>query len=585
MFILTPIFTIISCTIWLLIRKKASLSIDEQDYKYKNLILIYFLIYVSSIFVYYTRSNLYERPIIYIFLICIMVSIIFLQIISLSSKYSSIILIEIIFLAINIVWCQLFMYPELLGFDPWVHRKFTLDIINSNFIPINFVYSKLPIFHLLVAETSLITNLDYKYATMASISFSTIVGSVLFIYLISKFLLKNEKVACLSALLLIIGNYFIYMSFWSIPNGFAIIFILISFYLILKLKTKFHIKSTSLSMIFMGIVVLTHTIAASFMCILLFVFRFAYSLAEKFYNKLSTVPYSFYYPILFLVLMLTWWTYVSGHIGKLSQLLSTSFSIDNFNYDPQNIDLSLLTLYSPTVHISELVFNYIGMLLFFALSFVGFFYMISKKYGDHLTFSYSFAAISPLVISFLSLVLSRSILEHRWMYFSQIMLSILFAVTIILIYNSFNKKRFISVCLSIFLFLITFNLILTPSSSCDNHIFNPNTTYRYSLMTSEHQAIQTVMQIWDGSVDVDTLYQSEQPANSRILIYDKHLLDKNFTSTQQDLLLSRQDIKHKTFLIFTIISILDYDLDHLLEQQNYSKMYDCGTVTGFRYVI
>lgn len=575
MFALTPILTIVSCIIWLLIRNKASLFINEGKAKSSNLILLYILVYLVNIFIYLTRPNLYERPLVHIILISFMSSIIFLQIIKLSDKYSNVILVEIIFLILNISWSQLFMYPNLVGFDPWVHKKFIFEIMSSHYIPQNFVYSKLPVFHVFIAETSFLTNLTYHHAVMASISFSIIVCSIFFTYLISKFLFNSVQIACLSALLLGIGNYFIYMVYCPIPNGFSIVFILVSFYAILKLKLKF------LSMVFMGMVIITHTIAAAFMCILLYVFRLALSLTNSIYDKFHKNPYSFYYTFLFLVLMLSWWTYASGHIGKLTQMLITSFSIDNFNYNPTDINQSILTLYSPTVQNSEVFFNYIGMLLFFTLSFIGFFYAISKKYGNHMTFSYSIAAISPLAISFFSLILGRNILEHRWMYFSQVMLSVLFAVAIILIYNSIKNKKYATIGLFIFIFLLSFNLILTPSSSCDNHIFNPNTTYRYALMSSEFEAINTTMQKWNGTISVDNLYRAEQLESPRIDSYDRQLLYKNFTDINDHLLLVRNELQSKTIMIYTIISVLDYDLNQVLEQQNFTKMYDCGTVNGF----
>ncbi|MGZ7068841.1 MAG: hypothetical protein ACXVHT_11090, partial [Methanobacterium sp.] len=57
---------------------------------------------------------------------------------------------------------QIFLFPSIIGMDPWWHQKFTLYIMESFHLPdIGYPYEKIPIFHLSIINTSLLTGLNY----------------------------------------------------------------------------------------------------------------------------------------------------------------------------------------------------------------------------------------------------------------------------------------------------------------------------------------------------------------------------------------------------------------------------------------
>jgi len=85
--------------------------------------------------------------------------------------------------------------------------------------------------------------------------------------------------------------------------------------------------------------------------------------------------------------------------------------------------------YAAVVPLGEQLFNNLGMFLFFAFSFIGVFYMISRR-GSSSSFTMAWVGVAPLAIGFFSLISGHSVIEHRWWYFAQILLAIPLAVAV-----------------------------------------------------------------------------------------------------------------------------------------------------------
>ena len=193
-----------------------------------------------------------------------------------AGRHAGLILIQILLLGVSIAWSQLLIFPSLLGVDPWYHSALTNRIINEGFIPEGYSYSKLPLFHLTIAATSLIASLPYKLANMVSVSLGQIICNAVFVFLIADYLFKNHRVGLLAALMVVIANHHIRMTYWSIPNAFAVVFIPIVIYLALS-TTKSNPRDINtlfmsiIMVLLMVVIILTHAIAAVCMAILLFV--------------------------------------------------------------------------------------------------------------------------------------------------------------------------------------------------------------------------------------------------------------------------------------------------------------------------
>ena len=578
-YVLTAILTLISCIIWLLIRDRASLKLDSSSQPNSIILVlsfIFFFLLAFSILSVHFRPDLYERPLIYFILTSSMAGIVGLEIMFFKETQKYLILSQIVIIGLSVSWSQLLIFPSLLGVDPWWHQMFTTKIMETHYIPDGYSYSKLPIFHLAIASTSIITGLDYKFATMLSVSLAQIICNALFLFLLGKFLF-NQKVGLLASLMVIIANHHIYMSYWSIPTSLAAVFIPIVLYLLWKVRRDKPLHATVLSIFFMGILILTHTVTAMCMAIILFVCWAAFNLYNILYSK-TEIPVSLTISLLFTVAMFGWWTYASGHITTLANLIKWGFSIDYFVHTPKEILKCVAT-----VPIPEQIFNNVGMFLFFSFSFVGIFYMISKK-GNSFSFAAALVGFTLLALGFFSLITRHSIIEHRWWYFSQILLAMPLAVAIMLIGMWKGKNsRFVSIFSFVFVVSLTFLMIMSPPANVDNHVFSPNTGIRYAYTESEMDAasffaqnsVETISTDWDYCDVLSCYYHC-----SRVRPLCNSLYKQNFLHDGAIKVL-RKEIVNRPFRISGGLYRLDYDPNTALSNNGFNRIYDCSTVTGY----
>lgn len=594
-YIFTGFLILLPCVIWLLIRNNLTLKSEfsTSSFTFLNFNLFFFFIFVLSIISISLRPAIYERPLVYYILVLIMVVTVAVEILYCQRMQCCFVLFQILFVGISLTWSQLLIFPSLLGVDPWYHQSLTNNIINNNFIPPDYGYSKLPIFHLLIASTSLITGLNYKYSMMLSSTLIHILCNCLFIFLLGKLLLNNHKVGLLASLLLLISNYHIFMSYSPIPNSLAAVFILIIFYLLFKENYLLRFRINSLVIFLMVALILTHTITSLCMSMMLFTswsvslfsnYNFRKNLKNSsLYDGLSNqfrVKSNIYdygsrvtlnFSMLFTTIMFSWWTFASGHIVWLGDLIKWGFRRDYFIHSAIKLET--------TIPLFERFISIVGPYSFFSLALIGFFYMISKK-GTSSTFNIGFVGSVPLVAAFISTITEHGIVESRWLYFAQMFFSIFLAVSILLlstlIEKSLTKKTFIVSLLLIFSVL----MIIQPTSGVDNNIA-PHISIRETLKTSEIQAIQSTTCFWNGAIKADRFFAYTQSFEYNTTSFDNELYSQNFYLLKGDLILIRNDIIYRPFLVFDSIVTLNYNLMDKLSEYGYWKIYDNGAASAF----
>lgn len=580
----TPLYTVavvisfFACLTYLYLRKdfsNISLLPQIQTNISIHLILniLFLFLFTCSVLVLYFRPEVYVRPLAYFILMALMGVVVSMEIRYTPPKkiYSYSILFQIILIGLFLVWSELLIFPTIIGEDPFAHRIFTLDILNSGYIPEDFAYSKLPIFHLIIGVTSLITGLNYKMATMLSISLLQVVCDVLFIFLLGRYMF-NTKIGLLGALLVIIGNRHIRMGFEAMPNTIAAIFIPIIIYLLFKLRKEKPLIGTSLAILFMVSLILTHTVTAMWMAILLLVFWMGFEVYNAIYYEHGT-PVTLTIITFFTVVMFGWWTYASGHISTLAGLLKWGYSTDVLlHHIPSAI--------AYTLPLSEQMYNNFGMFLFFAFSFVGCFYMLSK-YGNSCSFSMAMGGLLTIMITFSGPVLHRYIIVGRWEYFSYIILAIPLAIAIFLLYKRIKNELVNISLLSTFIFFLVFLMITSPIANVDNLTFSPNATLRYGFTDSELQAVNTISNIWDGTVYMDCLYTVIGSDFAQVKSADKMLYNTDFRRCKDTPILIRKEIIGKPVDMFRNIFKLEYDPSEFLTEQGFSRIYDCSSVYGY----
>ena len=579
-YLLTMVLTLISCLLWLAIRRDHPLEIrlPESRSWFTFLAICFFVFYTLSVFSIHFRQNLYERPLLYFILTALMAGIIACETLTSERRCVCFILIQILLLGVSIAWSQLLIFPSLVGVDPWYHYAFTTHILDGFYIPDGYAYSKLPLFHLMIATTSLLTHLPYKFATMVSVSLGQIICNVVFVYLIADRLFKNHRIGLLAALMLVIANHHISMSYWSIPNSFAAIFIPITLYILFfKLNGDAYNLYTILGIVIMSTIILTHTVTAMCMAILLFI---AWGAIRFFriYSSKFVAGFSLFIPIFITIMMFAWWMYASGSIGALGYIIKWGFSIDVFSNTPREFQN-----YLATIPLTEQLFNNLGMFIFFTLSFIGIFYMISRK-GNSSTFAMAWVGLAPLAIGFFSLISGHSVIEDRWWYFAQILFSIPLAVGL-LILTTWKSKRTLSIAVIMFLLVVplSFLTIMSPPANVDNHFFSPNSSMTSAFTSSEMESISTMFDIRANVIMTDEYCVGTQkvvyPPNAKT--FSREVIINKVDELHGNTVLIRKNILGKPFKVFSDINKLDYNLVSALDSARFSKIYDSYSVYGY----
>ena len=579
-YLLTGVLALISCLLWLAIRKSHSFEFHLPESRTLTIIcaICFFGLYTLSVLSVYLRPELYERPFLYFILTALMAGIIACEVIASGRRHAALILVQILLLGVSIAWSQLLIFPNLLGVDPWFHSAFTNQMISGGFIPEGYSYSKLPLFHLMIATTSFLTGLPYKFAAMLSVSLGQIICNAVFVFLIANYLFKNHRVGLLAALMVIVANHHIFMSYWSIPNAFAAVFIPIALYLLFfKFRDRSRFSSAILCIVVLATIILTHTVAAMCMAILLFVSWGALAIYWAYHSR-AVNHVSLIGPIGFTIAMFTWWTYASGSIGNLARLIDWGFSIDVFTSTPEEF-----RGYAAVVPLGEQLFNNLGMFLFFAISFIGIFYMISRR-GSCSSFAMAWIGMVPLAISFFSLVSGHSVIEHRWWYFAQILLSVPLAIAICIVgtWKSEKPLRLYGFAFG-FVVVLSFLMVASPPANADNIMFSPNSHMRYTLTDSELESIATLTEKWDGPIKTD-VYAAGYPTIQypQISAFCENVYSRDYLILKDHIILIREETVGKPFKLFTSIYKLEYDLNVELDGLGFSRIYDCNSGSGYR---
>lgn len=583
-FIVIGIIAFLACTAYLLMKKPLSPSalvslsqVKTKPTTYVLLNALFFLLLAYSIVSVYLRPDLYARPVDYFICITLMTVILAVEVLFLPKKrwYHFFILLKIIFIALSLEWSQQLIFSGVVGLDPWWHQGFTQQILDSGHVPEGEWYSKMPLHHLMVAATSLVTGLDYKMSTMLSVGISHVVCILTIVYLLGRFIYTSQ-VGLLAALFLGVANHRILFGYLGIPNTTGIIFILIIIYLLFKIRRESPIIAIILSLILMGTLILTHTVASTFLVVLLFLFWLGFKAYNRLYREKGDVPVSFGLATLFTVATLSYWIYVSGHITRLAEMIRTGFGYEGY-WSRAPIELSPFF----NAPLSEQIFSWLGFFLFCGFSLFGGLLMMSKKFGTRYSLAMALGGLALLALGVLPMVTGASVLEDRWWYASQVMLAIAVSIALLSICSLFRSNLVKISLLATLSFILCFVMVMSPQANFDNPVFTKDVTARYGFTEAEFQAMQTLSTVQDAEIGTDTYYSWLRwvpQFHATIQSVDEELQDEDFTNFPRMLIVIREEIVHQPRHGFLK---LDYDPRLALDEQGFSRVYDCGSVSAF----
>ena len=640
---LTAILAFVACVVYLVLKQRRRLLdipsiLDFQATPSILLLLdiVFFALFTYSLWSFAFRTELYVRPLEYFISIAAMSAILAAKILFLPSKNSRtpFTLLQIILIALSLQWSVLLLFPDIVGMDTWVHRLTTGGWINAGHIE-GGVYQQLPIMHLTIGATSLITGLSYKLAAMFSVSLLQAVCNVLFIFLIGR-LLFNAKIGMLAALLMGIANWYIFFGYWTVPNALGATFVVVIIYLVLK----FYKDRVAAVMPICGLMIvallLTHAMAALWLAILLFTFWLSFLLYSRLYKERVATFSLLAAALIFTAAMFSWWIFGSGNIQILAHHLQHGFAPSaGLTYAPGSApseitppeamppevtppeaeppevtspevtppeakpppevtppeakpppEVTLPEVKPPATETLtslpfEFLLNSLGMLLFFAVSIIGVLYMLSRKFGNPYTFLVAIAGVVILAIGYFPMLFGLSVIEHRWWYLAEILLSIPLAVTFSLLFGLFKKRYLAASLVMVLIFVLTFLSIIGFPSNQTNRTLSRNQVVRFALTTAESQAVQTVAANYEGTIGADGFYTKIQftpellaELRGNLEWIQSCLLTKDFSQASSRMFLIREEIVSQPFGTGSgSYYRLNYDPRQVLAEQGFHKIY------------
>jgi hypothetical protein len=506
-YIEAPIMLFFASTIYLFIReriyKTAGLSHLEELHGNRPTTLIlnilFIILFSYSIFSVAARPEFYSRPLGFFISTSLMAAVLAIEILFLPEKknYTGFILLKIMLIAALLIVTPRLLFPDLIGIDPHGHRWFTMNILEQHYIPEGWAYSKLPVMHLVIGFTSLITNLDYKTSTTLSICFFQVI-CLIFIFLTGK-LVYSPKVGLLAALSLAIASHFIRMGFSVRPITLGVV--LISFLIYMLFRKGNNTLLASLTLIMFAVLLLTHTVASLCMAFFLFSFWFSFELYKKMYHGKFEIPVTtLTLSILFTVAMFGWWMYASGHITTFANLIN--WGLEMGSLEPSETTLTFSKRYE-----LEYMLNTFGLNFYCFFAIIGSLCMFSKKFGNKYSFTLVHGGVMMIAIVFFSLLLGKTgLVAPRWFPGLELILAVPVAIGLLFICGFFKNGLYKVLVLSILILFLSFFMITPPSANVDTPIYSENTMVRYSLTTSELQAANTISSMYNGEIKMDYFY-------------------------------------------------------------------------------
>lgn len=582
----------LACTAYLAIKRGLDISalLSEHRGKLSTYLLLnisFFLLITGALLVTITRAELYSTPPAYFILLTLAAAVLAAEILLLPPRrgYAYIVLLKTMLLALTLIWVPQVIFPSLLGIDPFFHGQFTQSILSSGHIPTGEPYSPFPVMHLFSGSAMLLTELDYKTATLLFTGFAYIIIILPFVFLLGRSV-YGAKVGLLAALLLTTAALFVHSGWWMVPNVFAVIFLPALAYLFLKIRIWSPFRATILAIFLLGVLILTHTLGALSMAMILFLFWVGLWLYNRVFQSSFTniitaawEPYSgrmvtFTMVILFAIAMFSWWLLTAPEaITTLEALISSGFSRDISLLPPEES-----TQYALTIPTWENLLRVLSYAPFWAISFIGALAAFSTKLGSRHSFLMAFAGLAFLSLGFFSLPLDLGTLPQRWQFMALFWLAIPAALGLMMIAGMFKEGSKRVLLLPIMVAALTFISITSPVANTDNAIWSKNTTIRFAFTQSELSAYTTIGDIWEGRLAVDP-YTLNYFRFSDMYTFEDQLLEEDFSSSD-GVVIIRDNLVNEPLSLPGVYK-LSYDPRQVLEGQGFFQIYASNTVSAY----
>ena len=502
----------IACLLYLRFRNKILTSSTDFNLNFSSKTLkIINILYWLCIFVAllsYHQAPAYHRPPIFFFCISLGAALLGLEI--LASKFkdnfnvfriiSKILLISLILRA-----SAYFISPYLVGSDPGTHARYINYFLQFHHVMVPpdspsymVYYCSYPIAHLLACAANLIGNISIKESMF--IIGAVLALSTIFVYLIVKKITNNTNLALLAMLLLNFADFHIQWSIEVIAMTFGIAIYAIIIYLILKTKEKHQLIYATLLILFLFIIIWTHTVSgfiALVSVISLYVGSFVYRSIYR-EHKYKELLVSLTFCMIFAVLLIFHWMdpkypfFESLTIGLVNTLNKEAEFLGR-----EGVSFTLSTAEQRW----EPILNIPGFVIYVFFGIIGSLYCLSRKYADKTKVALVFMLIVLYFVFFaFPLFGIRNIVPYRWPAFIYVCFVLFVGIGLTGILSLLKSKKQKIAFVFIVLFVTSFFMTTNFVTNMDSPIYGGEIVRRRIATESERALSENVRNFYNGTI-------------------------------------------------------------------------------------
>lgn len=454
----------------------------KSSYFFKISLIIWISLAILSIIIFSKYRQNYYLPLIYFLAISLMATIISMQILipkNLSKFVVIIIFIEIIILSTILNASFIFLFSSPYGNDSLIHIGYISSILNTGNIESYGhagQYHEYPLYHILFAETIMLSNIDNN---MALLVFGLIQVIILLFVLIMSQRLFNIKAGLLSVLMISLATYLLIPKYTHFTGSFAIIFFMIFLYFLLFRSDPIFSISVSNLIIFIGLNFI-HPLIPIIIIFTIFIVVFG----KKIF-KLSDIKMKNSFIFLNIILMLFQWARTTK--GGISEMINESIrSI----FEGRSVTQATLSQFYSRIDIILYELGYIILVLLGivgALAYLKTFATKQKLVSTQekgILLSIITLTFVPLPY-FLALIFPNN-LPARWFPYIEVLVGIFAGGILTAYYKDLSKYKFM---IFIIMSILIFFLITSPIANPNSQLYSKDLSTRSGLTISEEEGI------------------------------------------------------------------------------------------------
>ncbi|MBI2830670.1 MAG: hypothetical protein HYX79_00235 [Chloroflexi bacterium] len=572
---------LVACLVYLLVRKRTlSVAAGSQTSAgplgYLAFNAVFFALFAASLMVIKFRPELYVRPTAYFFITVALTSVLATEIMSLPQRgrYAIHTLMRIVLITVSLqVLPQIIFYDSLSGSDVWDHRYYTQWTLATGHTP-EWAYGKIPVFHMIVGGTSLVTGLDYKFASLLSVGTFYIAVLPLVFLMVKR--LFNTRLGLLACLALATANWYVYRGVLDqVPHTLGVVFLVIIIYCVLFMEPA--VKTVFICISFIALATLSNTLSAFQSTFILFIIWVTIQLYRWLYREGSTWASANLWVLSF-VGMFSHWMYVTGAITSIALRIEWAFGLQEMYIKP----------FAQTAGVpqGEVLLNDMGLLIFYGISILGVLVCLSKRYRNSHVFYLLVTGFAFAVLGLYAYSGSKWLLSDRWLGPSVILLAPAMGAGLDLISKVFKARLWQRIMPGMLVAILTFFMITNATGNYDNPIYSEKTTLRYSNTSSEMAAASTLTEIIHSRMIVSSYYLGllrppyQPPELQQPLQYEEiqERLVKGDFDTDVPIVVQEYNTSRNLWYGSLGFVRIDYDLKENLSKQGLSRIYDSGSV-------